>query len=588
LSTATAVIRRCWPFAAVGVASAALESVTGGTLDHRWWYLGIVASVVGLAIALLAEIRTVIVWLETVGGLVCLGGVGLMRHGSGGFSGGYGALVLLPIVWFSLYGNRRQLAVMITSAAGVLAGPLLAIGGSRYPSTGWRSTLVLLGVGALWGLTSQTLRDRLAAKTLETEATSGQVRDALEGLADPIGRYIAIRDASGRPIDLRCVLLNAAGRTMLGPETVGELLSERLRQRGRNEMLDVWLSAVDADEPVHYELASQHWQRGRTVMLQLVRIQDGVLATWRDVTNEREAEQNLRRSIERWHSVADTAADASLVLNDELRVIHVSSSIAELLGLPTADAIGQRVLRIVHADDQVDVATTLTAALGDDERHIIEFRVLDLREAGQDVWLEGRVTGIDVGGSRELNIGLRDVSAAHLERAVLGHQATHDPLTGILNRAGLQAHLEAHAAPHSRRQLLYIDLDRFKPINDTYGHASGDEVLIETARRILATIRADDAAARIGGDEFAVVSHAAGSAHEGPQLADRIRTNIAAPITLTDGTVVQVTASVGSATAPGLVTVDELLIAADHEMYRRKRQSQQIHEGRDLSNAQST
>jgi diguanylate cyclase (GGDEF)-like protein/PAS domain S-box-containing protein len=579
LAGAREALRRCWPFVAVGVGSVGLESVTGGSLDRPWWHAGIGVAVVGLVIAVLAESGRVRVWWETAGGIVCLVGVGLARHGTGGIGGGYGSLVLLPIVWFSLYGTRRQLGVMIGCAAVVLAGPIAVINGDRYPSTGWRSTLVLLGVGGLWGVTSQTLRDRLAAKTVEQEAVAAQVRDALESMADPIGRYEVIRDATGQPVDLCCVLLNASGRDMLGADTIGELLSERLQQRGRYEMLDVWLSAVDAAEPVRYELASKRWQQGRTVMLQLVSIHDGVLATWRDVTDERAAETNLRQSIERWHSVADTAADASLVLDKAFHVIHVSASIAELLGLQTADAIGRQALEMVHPDDRTDVASILRSALDDDDRHVIEFRVLNLREPEHSIWLEGRVTGLNVSDDRELNIGLRDVTAAHLERDLLGHQATHDPLTGLLNRAGLQTHLETHAAAHSRRQLLYLDLDRFKPINDTYGHAAGDEVLIETARRIVDTIRADDAAARIGGDEFAIISHTTGPAHEAQHIADRLRMRIAAPITLLNGSTVHITASIGCAAAPALATVDELLLAADHEMYRAKRQRQHLSQG---------
>ena len=125
-------------------------------------------------------------------------------------------------------------------------------------------------------------------------------------------------------------------------------------------------------------------------------------------------------------------------------------------------------------------------------------------------------------------------------------------------------------------QLLYIDLDRFKPINDVHGHGAGDQVLVEVANRLMTTIRASDAAARIGGDEFAIISHGLTTMDAMDGLVSRVKAAVAVPITLTDGTVVSVTASVGLASASALTAVDELLMAADHEMYRSKRDTKTI------------
>ena len=235
--------------------------------------------------------------------------------------------------------------------------------------------------------------------------------------------------------------------------------------------------------------------------------------------------------------------------------------------------IGQDALRIIHPDDPSLVQATLTAALHDDARQTIEFRVLDRRKPGDQVWLEGRVAGLGAGSNRELNIGLREHHHRPARaRAVLGHQATHDPLTGLLNRAGLQAQLDAETDRASGWHLIYLDLDRFKPINDLHGHRAGDEVLVKTAQRLLATIRANESAARIGGDEFAIISHVL--VGDTDKLVSRLTAAVAAPITLTNGTSVSVTVSVGLATATATTTVDDLLITADHQMYRNKRRAQ--------------
>ena len=249
-------VHRTWPFVAMAVGAVALEPFTGGRLDAGWWWVGILVAAVGILAGAAAVAGRVRADWVLFGGLLSLVGIVVVRHASH-VSGGFGPMVLLPIVWFSLFGSRRQLVAVISCAAVALIAPLVLIGGERYPTTVWRSSLVLIGVGLLAGLSSQRLRDRLATRTNEAGSLAAQLHDALEAMADPVARYEVIRDDAGLPVDLRCVLLNAAGRQMMGDETVGELLSERLLKRGRLEMLDIWLSAVDSAEPVRYELTSQ-------------------------------------------------------------------------------------------------------------------------------------------------------------------------------------------------------------------------------------------------------------------------------------------------------------------------------------------
>lgn len=145
-------------------------------------------------------------------------------------------------------------------------------------------------------------------------------------------------------------------------------------------------------------------------------------------------------------------------------------------------------------------------------------------------------------------------------------QARHDELTGLLNRAGMGRAVAEAVERDGQSALLLIDLDGFKQVNDTYGHAAGDAVLVEVAERISGVLAAGETAARHGGDEYSVLT----PARPGPWVRSRVAAIAAAvrgPMTLPSGDQVLVRASVGAAVA---ADVRELWEAADRAMYARK------------------
>ena len=152
------------------------------------------------------------------------------------------------------------------------------------------------------------------------------------------------------------------------------------------------------------------------------------------------------------------------------------------------------------------------------------------------------------------------------------YAASHDAMTGLWNRNAIYEWLglALGASDGPGVGLIYVDLDRFKPVNDVYGHAAGDRVLREIAGRLTAQSPPGARVGRFGGDEFVCVAPAAGL-EEVEGLAARLAADLVAPIELRSGEVVEVGASTGSAfTTPGLLTVDELVEAADAALYRMK------------------
>lgn len=157
----------------------------------------------------------------------------------------------------------------------------------------------------------------------------------------------------------------------------------------------------------------------------------------------------------------------------------------------------------------------------------------------------------------------------------LSFLAFHDSLTGLPNRASfLQQVSRAAFASRGRATkvaILYVDSDNFKSVNDRLGHAAGDDVLIETARRIRALLRESDVVARLGGDEFAVLLAPIRSADDATRVAAEIAAALREPVQSARFGTIESSASVGVAVFPGHVdTVDELLLAADAAMYRAK------------------
>jgi diguanylate cyclase (GGDEF)-like protein len=181
-----------------------------------------------------------------------------------------------------------------------------------------------------------------------------------------------------------------------------------------------------------------------------------------------------------------------------------------------------------------------------------------------------------VGG---LVVNARDVGERKALLDQLAHQAFHDPLTGLANRALFYDRV-SHALELAHRQnravtVLFLDLDGFKEINDTLGHAEGDHLLRMIAARLRACARTTDTVARLGGDEFAVLVEDSAAPGSAGRLVERIREQMAFPFTLA-GREVRISASIGSAAATS-GGVDEVLRHADLAMYVAKRTEKGSH-----------
>lgn len=178
-------------------------------------------------------------------------------------------------------------------------------------------------------------------------------------------------------------------------------------------------------------------------------------------------------------------------------------------------------------------------------------------------------------------LGEMEAWQSHLqsENETLTHQANHDSLTGLPNRAFFEGRLiralRSAAKANERVAVLFLDSDRFKDINDNFGHAAGDAVLVAVADRVRAQLRDDDLVARLGGDEFAILLAPLHKVEDAQRIADKILASMDLPIEVPGNTQVLTSLSIGIAIYPDHgATPGTLLNAADAAMYQAKRLSQ--------------
>ena len=246
----------------------------------------------------------------------------------------------------------------------------------------------------------------------------------------------------------------------------------------------------------------------------------------------------LRESARRFDSLISESSDLITVLDRDGRVTFQSGSIEQLLGWNVDDVVGHDIREFL-VDGQTDTVRSVLeeAELHPDSRRSVAWQMR--RKDGGVMRVEAVATGRfddpDIAGCL---LNIRDQSERLVLEEALRHQAFHDPLTSLPNRALFEDRL-AHAFDRTVRGghsvcLLLADLDDFKDINDTYGHAIGDAVLIEVAARLKGVVRTDDTVARLGGDEFGILVEELDIEHDGEHAAERIIEVLAQPVVVGD------------------------------------------------------
>jgi diguanylate cyclase (GGDEF)-like protein/PAS domain S-box-containing protein len=303
----------------------------------------------------------------------------------------------------------------------------------------------------------------------------------------------------------------------------------------------------------------------------------GVLATARDVTEQRQAALNARNLAAAEDLIRTVLASASVgiaLADREGSFRVVNRSLCDLLGHDESWFLTHRVDDIVHPEDLEDLVQGRARVLaGSTDTPVVTLRLV--RADGATVWVR-RVAVLIPGEDGQPNmlmLQVEDITAEHEAHEALVYQAFHDPLTGLHNRAWILDILEVdlRAAKRLGAPLgaLFIDLDNFKVVNESLGHAAGDEVLATVADRIGSTLRPGDRVGRFGGDEFVILVQDVRDVLDVERCAERVSSSIAADLQVRGHRIVP-TASIGIAVSTSTSTPDSLLRDADSALFRAK------------------
>jgi diguanylate cyclase (GGDEF)-like protein/PAS domain S-box-containing protein len=285
----------------------------------------------------------------------------------------------------------------------------------------------------------------------------------------------------------------------------------------------------------------------------------------------------LDASESRFRSLVRDAADLITLVTSDMTIAYQSPAIERVLGITADSVIGTPLSRLIHPDDWNSMRTYIVESA----RHSAGVRAVEVRLRHEDgSWRDVEIVGSD--RRRDSSVGgyvlnMRDVTERRSLEDQLRKQAFEDPLTGLANRARFNDRLD-HALRRAARArtgvaVLFLDLDNFKRVNDTLGHATGDQLLAGIGLRLVSSVRDGDTVARLGGDEFAVLLE---DLQDDPgvatRTAERILHALREPFTL-GGTELFARASIGIAESRGgAVTAGDLLRDADVAVYHAKAQ----------------
>ena len=324
----------------------------------------------------------------------------------------------------------------------------------------------------------------------------------------------------------------------------------------------------------------------RTLHVRVLPVAGGATVIWDDLTKRTRDDHALKRNAERLTLAAEGANDGLWEWDSNSKEFYCSNRWRAMLGLPPRDGIGQisEWFDRIHDEDRAPLKAALEAHLSGTEDHFQHEHRIRHEDGSYRTFL---CRGVAVRGPGRV-LRIAGSLTERIERAAAPERAPvagfTDPLTGLGNRSVFVERLGRRLDDYKQRRAtgafaaLYLDLDRFKVVNDNLGHLVGDQLLAAVSRRLEACVRPGDALARLGGDEFAILLNELGDPNQASVIAFRIQESLRAPFSI-GGREVFTSASIGIAFGNAQYqTPDEIMRDADTAMYQAKSHGKARHE----------
>jgi diguanylate cyclase (GGDEF)-like protein/PAS domain S-box-containing protein len=294
-----------------------------------------------------------------------------------------------------------------------------------------------------------------------------------------------------------------------------------------------------------------------------------------DISDEMTAHEALDRQERLFRRLAESLPIGLIQLEPDGSLAYANSRLRRILGVESAGSLDEQLVTVA-AQDRPVLSAAFSDALAHGKEQDIE---IDVEVPGAAEPRRCQVTLIalsDQDGTPGALACVSDITESAKARAELTVKATFDALTGCYNRSSALALLDRVLAEDREPvAVVYVDLDRFKPVNDAHGHAAGDELLVHTARSLGELLREGDAVARLGGDEFLLVARGVATPAQAMTIADRAVASLCRPVPLAAGTV-DLGASIGAAVSAPADTAETLIARADAAMYEAKRAGDRV------------
>jgi len=359
----------------------------------------------------------------------------------------------------------------------------------------------------------------------------------------PVGIFRA--DAAGDCLYVNERFLEMAGLT--APKALGEGWAQSLHPEDRERVLSQWYRAVTDKLPCKLEYRFCNADFTTWVFWQAVPEMTksgevlGYLGTLTDISDRKQAEFALQQAEEKYRSIFENAIEGIFQTTPDGRYLSANPALARIYGYESA---AELIANIQDIDRQLYLDPNCRVEfLRAIEKHgfVSEFESQVYRADGTTIWVSenGRAVRGPDGNLLYYEGAVEDITLRKIAEDKLVHDALHDMLTGLPNRSLFMDRL-GHAIELSKRRpeilfaVLFIDLDRFKVVNDSLGHLVGDRLLIAIAQRLGICLRAGDTVARLGGDEFAILLENIKSTEDAIQIAERVQAELAEPFYLNE------------------------------------------------------